>query len=57
MRHGVAIPTLDRLQDNPERYRAYFPKGVLVLASVAMPLVAFMLLTADKLVLTLLGPQ
>lgn len=54
---GVAIPTLSRLQDDPERYRAYFQKGVLLLASMAMPLVGFMLLTADKLVLTVLGPQ
>lgn len=54
---GVAIPTLSRLQDNPERYRAYFQKGVLLSASIAMPLVGFMLLTADKIVLTVLGPQ
>ena len=53
----VALPTLSRLQGEPERYRAYYSKAIRLLVTLGMPLVAFMFVAADKLILTMLGPQ
>ncbi len=53
----VALPTLSRLQSEPDRYRAYYQKGVGLLALLGMPLVVFMFVAADKLILTMLGNQ
>ena len=53
----VALPTLSRLQLEPDRYRAYYKKGVGLLALLGMPLVVFMFVAADKLILTMLGNQ
>jgi O-antigen/teichoic acid export membrane protein len=54
---SVALPALSRLQDQPERYRGYYQKAVLPLVVVGMPLVTFVFVDADQLVLTLLGGQ
>lgn len=54
---NVAIPTLCRLQHEPERYRSYYHKGILVMVTLGMPIIAFTFVTADNLILTLLGSQ
>ena len=54
---AVALPALSRLQNNPERYRAYYCKAILLIVTFGMPLVAFLFVTADKAILTLLGPK
>jgi len=54
---NVAIPTLSRLQHDPDRYRAYYHKAVQLMVTFGMPLVAFTFVTADNLLPTLLGPQ
>lgn len=54
---GVAIPTLSRLQNDPERYRAYYRRGIELLVALGMPAVVFLFVTADKMVLLVLGPQ
>ncbi len=54
---AVAIPTLSRLQDDPERYRRYFLKAVSLVAGLTMPAVAFMILMSDEIVLLALGNQ
>jgi O-antigen/teichoic acid export membrane protein len=54
---AVAVPTLSRLQNEHERYRAYYRRGVLLTVSAGMPIVAFLFVAADKAVLTLLGSQ
>lgn len=54
---SVAVPTLSRLQQEPERYRAYYRRGVFLTVSIGMPVVAFLFVVADKAVLTLLGDQ
>lgn len=54
---SVALPTLSRLQNQPEQYCAYYRKAVLSIAALGMPLVAFLFVVADKLILTLLGEQ
>ncbi len=54
---AVAVPTLSRLADSPERYRAAFLKILEKIAMITMPGVVFMIATSDWLVLFLLGPQ
>ncbi|MCL1469346.1 lipopolysaccharide biosynthesis protein [Argonema antarcticum] len=54
---NVALPALSRLQNEPERYRSYYQKGVLMLVILGMPLVVLMFVSADKVILTLLGDQ
>lgn len=52
----VAIPALSRLADQPERYRQAYLNIQAKVCLATMPLVAFMVATADWLVLVLLGP-
>ena len=54
---NVAMPALSRLQDEPEKYRDYYLKCVSLLAFVSMPLVAFMFVCTDQLIMLLLGSQ
>lgn len=54
---AVAIPALSRLQNVPDRYRAAYLKIIEKIAIITMPGVVFMIVTADWLVLFLLGPQ
>jgi len=53
----VGLPVLSRLQDQPDRYRAYYFRLVLVLAFLSVPLAGFMGVHAHPLVLLVLGPQ
>ncbi len=53
----VALPVLSRLVDNPDRYRLYYRQGMALIVMLGMPLVAFMFVTADDLVLLVLGSQ
>lgn len=54
---AVAVPTLSRLADSPERYRAAYLKILEKIVLVTMPLAALMIATSDWMVLLLLGPQ
>ena len=54
---AVAVPALSRLQGAPERYRAAFLKAIEKIAMLTLPGVAFMVASADWLVLLMLGPQ
>jgi O-antigen/teichoic acid export membrane protein len=54
---NVAVPVLSRLQDNPDRYRAYYDKSVLLSTTFMMPLVAFLFVTADTVIPLVLGAQ
>jgi O-antigen/teichoic acid export membrane protein len=54
---SIAIPVLSRLQSQPDRYRAYYCRGILLITMVGMPLVTFLFITSDKLVLAILGAQ
>ncbi|UCG53776.1 MAG: lipopolysaccharide biosynthesis protein [Candidatus Latescibacterota bacterium] len=54
---SVAVPTLSRLQEQRERYRAYYRRGVLLTVAAGMPIVAFLFVAAEKAVLTFLGSQ
>jgi O-antigen/teichoic acid export membrane protein len=54
---GVAVPTLSRVQGDIDRYRAYYRRGVFLTVTIGMPVVAFLFVTAEEAVLTLLGDQ
>jgi PST family polysaccharide transporter len=51
----VGESALSRLQGDPERYRRYYRKFLGMLSLVTMPLVAFLIVYADELVLVALG--
>ena len=53
----VALPALSSLQDQPEQYRRYYYKAILLITTFGMPIVCFMFASADKLILLLLGQQ
>jgi len=53
----VAVPALSRLQDRAEEYRAYYQKAVTLMVACGMPMVAFMFVAADEVILLILGPQ
>ncbi|NNE09488.1 MAG: oligosaccharide flippase family protein, partial [Gemmatimonadetes bacterium] len=54
---GVAISTLSRLVDQPDRFRAYFKQGILIIALIGIPAIAFISYDGNQLVLFLLGDQ
>ena len=54
---SVAMPALSRLQDDPEKYRRYYYKAILSIATLGMPIVCFMFATADSLILLVLGEK
>ena len=54
---AVLVPTLSRLADDPERYRAAFLRTLEKLLMVTMPGIAFLMVTADWVVSVVLGPQ
>jgi PST family polysaccharide transporter len=55
--NAVAIPTLSRLESEPERFRRYYAKFVFSLAFLSMPLMGFCAVFARELVLLILGSQ
>ncbi len=52
---AVAVPTLSRLQNEPERYRMVYLRIVRLVILLSMPLAAYLILTADELVLVVFG--
>jgi len=54
---AVAVPTLSRLADSPERYRAAYLRILEKIAMLTMPLMALLIMSADSIVNLLLGPQ
>ncbi|MCC0177751.1 lipopolysaccharide biosynthesis protein [Waterburya agarophytonicola K14] len=55
--NSVALPTLSSLQTEPEKYKKYYYKAILLISTLGMPIVAFMFACTEPLVLTLLGEQ
>ncbi|PSF38674.1 lipopolysaccharide biosynthesis protein [Aphanothece hegewaldii CCALA 016] len=53
----VAVNTLSRLVDSPQRYRQTYLRMLEKIIMVTMPFVAFLVVTADWMVLILLGPK
>ncbi len=54
---SVALPALSRIQNETERFRAYYRRGVMLTVTAGMPVVAFLFVAADKAVLAFLGSQ
>jgi O-antigen/teichoic acid export membrane protein len=54
---NVVIPALSRLQLDPDQYRNYYLKAILLVTTFSMPIVAFLFVVADKAILTVLGEQ
>ena len=54
---SVAVPALSRLNGEPERYRLAYLRLLEKVAMVTMPLMAFLVVTADWVVRFVLGPQ
>jgi O-antigen/teichoic acid export membrane protein len=54
---AVAVPTLSRLQDDPERYRRYYLKAISLIALVTMPGVIFLIIMADGLIRLAFGEK
>ena len=54
---SVAIPTLSRLQHEPERFRAFYQRGLETIAAVALPTILICVIAADHLIPTVLGEQ
>jgi O-antigen/teichoic acid export membrane protein len=54
---SVAVPLLSQLLDTPERYRRTYLKILQKLMLITMPLVIYMIATADWLIAILLGEQ
>jgi O-antigen/teichoic acid export membrane protein len=54
---SVAIPALSSLQANPEKYRQFYAKAILSIATLSMPIMAFLFASADNLILLMLGPE
>lgn len=53
----VAVPTLSRLQDDPDRFRAFYRKAVLLIATSTFPAIAGLFMEARAAVLIILGDQ
>ena len=54
---GVAVPTLSRIVDEPERYRAAFARTLDKIVLITMPLVVFLMVCSDWLIAVVLGSQ
>ena len=53
----VAIPGLSRLQGDPDGFRRFYLRAVWCVAVLTVPLAALLIITADELVLVLLGSK
>ncbi|HEY7086619.1 MAG TPA: lipopolysaccharide biosynthesis protein [Tepidisphaeraceae bacterium] len=53
----VLVASFSRLQQDPERYRAYFRKSVMGLYFITAPAMAFACVGANEIILLLLGPK
>ena len=55
--NAVAIPGLSTLQNEKEKFRAYYRKYVFTLSFFSMPLVMFLAVYSEELFIVVLGPQ
>ena len=53
----VALPALSRLQDDIPTYRLYYRKALHFMVGISLPLVVFLLVTADHVVQVFLGSK
>jgi len=53
---GVVTPGLSRLQHSPERYKNYYSHALRLYSLLALPIMTFIVITADHIVPIVLGP-
>lgn len=53
----VAVPALSRLQYDPVGYRNYYKRFLNLLAIIAMPLIVFLFVCSEQIILIVLGSQ
>lgn len=53
----IMIPALSRLQTEPKRYRRFFLQVLAAISMIIMPLITFLVFSADEIVDILLGSQ
>lgn len=54
---SVAVPAFSRLQNDPNRLRSYYRRGLTLACLLGMPVVAFSFVKADEIVAIALGPR
>jgi O-antigen/teichoic acid export membrane protein len=54
---SAVIPTLSRLQDQPERFRRYYLRGLEFIVLIGFPLVLLLFVAAEDVVLLVFGAQ
>lgn len=55
--HGVAVAALSRITDDAPRYRSYYRRGLLMLASAAFPGMGWFVVSANHVIPIALGDQ
>ncbi len=54
---SVAVPTLSRLQSDPQQFRNYYLKALSIVAFLTMPIITFMVVASEEIIGLLLGSQ
>jgi len=54
---SVALPSLSALQDQPDRYRAYYKKLLNLLSFVTIPLTVYIAIFSEDIILVVLGSK
>ena len=54
---SIAVPTLSRLQDDPEQFKIFYLKAIKIIAYISFPMIISMAILADEIVYIVLGPQ
>ncbi len=55
--HGVAVTTLTKLRNDPERFKKYYMKALTAVSFIGMPLSTCLAANGHDLIMLLLGPQ
>jgi O-antigen/teichoic acid export membrane protein len=54
---AVAVPSLSRLQKDPEKFRHHYLKALSVIAFLTMPIITLMIVTSEEIIELTLGSQ
>ncbi len=54
---NVALPALSALQDEPEKFRNYYLRGLRLMASLTTPVIAWLFVSAPDIILIVLGKE
>jgi O-antigen/teichoic acid export membrane protein len=55
--NNVVLPSLSRMQNDPKQYRSYYIKFISILAFISMPLIVFLFVCSENIVILVLGNQ